>query len=189
MPQPPQPPLTTTSIINTHFNVHIYNHANRNAWEIKRKGTAITRNGQRISHKELSIPPNYPNCLFYLGLRSHWSRCKPTFGEGRVHPGQVASLSQGTYRNIPPFTYTPTGNLKSSINRSCMSLDCGRKLKNPEGTHPATGRTCKLHTIRPPRIGDQRLTPLAVKWLCYEPRHHRAAPPWERFSPILSHAC
>jgi len=44
------------------------------------------------------------------------------------------------------------GNLE--INEpDCMSLDCGRKPENPEGTHAATGRTCKLHTEEPPRPG------------------------------------
>jgi len=34
-------------------------------------------------------------------------------------------------------------------------LDCGRKPENPEGTHAATGRTCKLHTEGPPRPGTE----------------------------------
>jgi len=30
-----------------------------------------------------------------------------------------------------------------------MFLDSGRKLEYPERTHAYTGRTCKLHTVRP----------------------------------------
>jgi len=37
------------------------------------------------------------------------------------------------------------------VQLTCMSLDCVRKLENPEVTHADTGRTCKLHTEGPPR--------------------------------------
>lgn len=57
---------------------------------------------------------------------------------GRVHPGQVASLSQGSNREREK-TFTLTANLESIINRTCMSLDSGKKPEYPE-------RTCKFHT-------------------------------------------
>lgn len=34
------------------------------------------------------------------------------------------------------------------IDMTCMTLDCGRKLKDLERTKAHTGRTCKLHTER-----------------------------------------
>ncbi len=37
-----------------------------------------------------------------------------------VHPGQVTS--QPTYRDRQPLTFTPTGNLESSVNLTCMSF-------------------------------------------------------------------
>ncbi len=42
-----------------------------------------------------------------------------------------------TYRDTQPLTltFTPTGNLESPINLTCMSLDCGRKPEYPEKTH------------------------------------------------------
>jgi len=42
-----------------------------------------------------------------------------------------------------------------------MSLDCGRKPENPEGTHADTGRTCRLHTEGAPTPG---IEPTAL-WL------------------------
>jgi len=43
-----------------------------------------------------------------------WSRSQLTLGEGRVHPGEVASPSQGTHRDRQAFmlTFTPIGNLE-----------------------------------------------------------------------------
>jgi len=80
----------------------------------------------------------YPSC--------HWAR-------GGVHPGQLASPSQGhieTNETQPcTLTLTPKDNLESPINLTCMFLDGGRKLEYPERTHAYTGRTCKLHTERP----------------------------------------
>ncbi len=66
-------------------------------------------------------------------------------------PGQVASSSHGWHiGEKQPFTltFTPTGKLKSQNNLTCMSLDCGRKLEYPKGTHADTGRTWKLHIHR-----------------------------------------
>ncbi len=61
----------------------------------------------------------------------HWA-------SGGVHPGQIASLSQGWHietgnHSHPPFT--PSGNLESPVNLACMSLDCGRKPEYPEKIH------------------------------------------------------
>jgi len=62
---------------------------------------------------------------------------------------------QGTYRDRQPFTLTfihTYGQFRDQLT-CCMSSDCGRKPENTEGTHAATGRTCKLHTEGPPRPG------------------------------------
>ncbi|MEQ2282823.1 hypothetical protein AMECASPLE_004769 [Ameca splendens] len=69
---------------------------------------------------------------------------------GRVHPGQVASPSQGnTQTTMHTFIHTPKGNLERPIDLTCMSLDCGRKPEYPVRIHSCMGRTCKLHAERP----------------------------------------
>ncbi|MEQ2226110.1 hypothetical protein ILYODFUR_024258 [Ilyodon furcidens] len=73
------------------------------------------------------------------------------WARGRVHPGQVASPSQGnTQTTMHTLSHTPKGNLELPINLTGMSLDCGRKPEYPVRTHACTGRTCKLHAERPP---------------------------------------
>jgi len=74
----------------------------------------------------------YPSC--------HWAR-------GGVHPGQVASPSQGytettNYRDNHAHTHTPRDNLD-------MHVFGGRRPEYPKRTHAYTGRTSKLHTGRP----------------------------------------
>ncbi|MEQ2287755.1 hypothetical protein AMECASPLE_015849 [Ameca splendens] len=50
------------------------------------------------------------------------------WARGRVHPGQVASPSQGnTQTTMHTLIHTPKGNLELPINLTGMSLDCGRK--------------------------------------------------------------
>ena len=49
------------------------------------------------------------------------------------------------------LTFTPTDNLDSPINLTCMCLDGGRKPEYPERSHTYTGRTCRLHTERTSR--------------------------------------
>ncbi|XP_061637344.1 zinc finger protein 28-like isoform X2 [Phyllopteryx taeniolatus] len=58
-----------------------------------------------------------------------------------------SAANRRAHRNKQPFvlTFTPTGNLESSINLSHMFLACGKKPENPEKTHEGTWRTCKLH--------------------------------------------
>ncbi|MEQ2316156.1 hypothetical protein AMECASPLE_029827, partial [Ameca splendens] len=51
---------------------------------------------------------------------------------GGVHPGQVASPSQGnTQTTMHTLIHTPKGNLERPINLTGMSLDCGRKPEYP----------------------------------------------------------
>ena len=52
-----------------------------------------------------------------------------------------------THRDRQPFTltFTPTGNLESRINLTCMSSDCGRKPEYPVRIYASTGRTCKSY--------------------------------------------
>ncbi|MEQ2311702.1 hypothetical protein AMECASPLE_023213 [Ameca splendens] len=71
-------------------------------------------------------------------------------GGGGVHPGQVASPSQGNIQDKQQCThpFTPKGKLKRPINLIVMFLDCGRKPEYLERTHACTGRTCKLHVER-----------------------------------------
>ncbi|MED6267063.1 hypothetical protein CHARACLAT_008356 [Characodon lateralis] len=70
---------------------------------------------------------------------------------GGVHPGQVASPSQGsTQTTMHTLIYTPKGNLERPINLTGMSLDCGRKPVYPVRTHTCMGITCKIHAERSP---------------------------------------
>ena len=84
-----------------------------------------------------------------LAYSSHqWAR-------GGVHPGQVASPSQGhtetnETNNHTQLTLTPKDNLETPINLTCMLLDGGRKSEYSERTQAYTGRTCKLHTLQTP---------------------------------------
>ena len=85
---------------------------------------------------------------------------------GGVHPGQVASPSQGhtetnnhthahtcshmlTHAHTCSHMLTPKGNLESPVNLTCMFLDGGRKPEYLERSHAYTWRTCKLHTEKP----------------------------------------
>ena len=67
--------------------------------------------------------------------------------KGRGTPWTGRQSIAGPHIQTHNHSHT-TGNLKLSINLTCMSLDCGRKSEYPEET-PGTGRTCKLHTERP----------------------------------------
>ncbi|MED6294812.1 hypothetical protein CHARACLAT_024976, partial [Characodon lateralis] len=52
---------------------------------------------------------------------------------GGVHPGQVASPSQGnTQTTIHTLIHTPKGNLERPINLTGMSLDCGRRPRTED---------------------------------------------------------
>ncbi len=57
-----------------------------------------------------------------------WSQSQLTWGEGRVHPGQVASSSQGSHKetNKHSRSYSHLWAIKSH-QLICMSLDYGRK--------------------------------------------------------------
>jgi len=56
---------------------------------------------------------HYQYRFILIRIAGRWSRSQLTSGEGRGHPGQAASPSQGTHRDIQPFTLTFThmGNL------------------------------------------------------------------------------
>ena len=63
----------------------------------------------------------YPSC--------HWTR-------GGIHPGHVASPSQGhTETNEHPSMLTPRVKLESPVNLTCMFLCVGRKLEYLERPH------------------------------------------------------
>ncbi|MED6237583.1 hypothetical protein ATANTOWER_028440 [Ataeniobius toweri] len=94
------------------------------------------------------------------------------WARGRVHPGQVASPSQGNTQTTT-LIHTPKGNLELPINLTGMSLDCGRKPEYPVRTHACTGRTCKLHAERP-QARNQTQDLLAARQQCYQLRHHAA---------------
>ncbi|MED6266668.1 Adenylosuccinate synthetase isozyme 1 C [Characodon lateralis] len=90
---------------------------------------------------------------------------------GGVHPGQVASPSQGnTQTTMHTLIHIPKGNLERPINLKGMSLDCVRKPEYPVRTHACTGRTCKLHAERP-LARSQPQDRLAARQQCYQLCH------------------
>ena len=100
-----------------------------------------------------SIHPSIHPSIFYTPLihragaypSGHWAR-------GGVHPGQVASPSQGHTETNETNNHTRSHSLlrtflESQINLTCMFLNGGRKREYPEGTHTYMGRKCKLAFI------------------------------------------
>ncbi|XP_078019577.1 dynein axonemal assembly factor 3 isoform X1 [Epinephelus lanceolatus] len=73
-----------------------------------------------------------------------WSLSQLTLDEGRGTPWTGHQTITGL-RDRQPFTltFTPTGNLESPINLTCVFLDSGRKPEYPQKTHTDTRRTCK----------------------------------------------
>ncbi len=80
---------------------------------------------------------------------THWAR-------GRLQPEQVNRLSELTHTDIQLIT--PTGNLESLINRTCISLGCRRKHRY--GENMWTPHRC---------LGQSVLNSISVKRL-----HHQA---------------
>jgi len=88
-------------------------------------------------------PFSIPTCRVAWGLEPSGHRVT------QVHPGQVASPSQG-HTETKCHTHALLRTiLERPINLTCMFLDGGRKLEYPERTNAYTGRTCRLHTERP----------------------------------------
>ena len=80
---------------------------------------------------------------------------------GGVHPGQVASPSQGdteTNNQTRSHSLLRKKFYETPINRTCMFLDGGRKPEYLERTHAYTRRTCKLHTERPQQGAKKTLS-------------------------------
>ncbi len=73
----------------------------------------------------------YPSSFTYTDPSWHWA-------SGGIHPGQVASQSQGRHIETP-LTLTFTGQFR-------VSFDCESKPECPKKTHAGTRRTSELHT-------------------------------------------
>ncbi len=118
-------------------------------------------------------------------------------GEGRVHPEQVASSSQGwdIETNNHSRSHSHLRAIKSH-QLTCTSLDCGRKVEYLEGTHADTGRTCKLHTERSylchvmnPGLSSYEVTVLTTEPPCHPSQHIKFKKQrWPNFG-IKSHMC
>ncbi|MEQ2253846.1 hypothetical protein ILYODFUR_036740 [Ilyodon furcidens] len=105
--------------------------------------------------------------LFHSGSRGLVPISSSLQAKDRVHPGQVASPSQGnteTYRtNNHAHTHShQRAILEGPVNLTVMFLECGRKPEYPV-------RTCKLHAERPPT--GSRTQDLLAAWQL----HYRAA--------------
>ena len=127
--------------------------------------------------------------IFYTRLICRGAKAYPSGhrARGRVHPGQVASSSQG-HTEIHNHTRSLLGTiLESPINLTCMFLDSGRKPEYPERTHTYGENMQTPHRKAPARSWTGN--PLAVRQRCY-PAHHRAAPSsdhvkWQRKKNFL----
>lgn len=73
-------------------------------------------------------------------------------GGYRIHWG---AGKQPQINHQQTFTLTHRGNLKCLLQLSCMSVDCGRKVKCLEESHADTQRTCKPHTERISCLGTE----------------------------------
>ncbi|KAK5598502.1 hypothetical protein CRENBAI_009433 [Crenichthys baileyi] len=87
---------------------------------------------------------NHPPVV--LSLQGGWCLCSAV--TGRVHPGQVASPSQGN-------TETHRANNHAYTKPYLWAEKPNRLLEEARVTHERSGRTCKLHAARP---GGQDLT-------------------------------
>lgn len=80
----------------------------------------------------------------------HPSGSKET-GKNTTDTGKHNQQSQSHFqKDIERQTHTLT------LKPNPISLDGGKKLEYPEGTHANTRRTCKLHTESPHRRGHNR---------------------------------
>lgn len=101
----------------------------------------------------------YPSC--------HWSR-------SRVHPGQVASITQSLHRETHNMTFTFTPDSESWVISTWISLTSETKLKYSERTQAATVTTCKLHRGTGPQGQTElcqnfSMTPyIFIGWLSYQ---------------------
>ena len=77
-----------------------------------------------------------------------------------------------TYRDKKHFTLI--GNTESLVNLTCMSLDCGGKLANPEETHTGMGEHASSTEKGPGRlklITFRLVVVLTTAPLCCPPSH------------------
>ena len=77
-----------------------------------------------------------------------------TLGERRGTPWSGhQSITGLTHRHSQPFT--PTGNLESLINLTCMFLVCGKKLEHPDETDVCRPIYVTAHTRVRVRVAEQ----------------------------------
>ncbi|MEQ2253921.1 hypothetical protein ILYODFUR_037502 [Ilyodon furcidens] len=125
----------------------------------------------RVRHLHTTFCPQ----PLIMGRGEAGTYLKQATGKRRVHPGKVASPSQGnTQTTMHTLIHTPKGNLDRPINLTGMSLDCGRKPEYMVRTHTTTGRTRKLHAERPHPGRESNQGLLAARQQCYH-LHHCAA--------------
>ena len=145
---------------------------------------------QNYKCKQLTVQATFRSCELSKNLGSSlgrlvggcWSLSQLSLWETQGTPWTGRQTISGlTHKQPFTLTFTPTGNLESIINLTCMSLDCGRKPEYSQRTHANTRRTCKLHTERPAPIREPDL--LAVRRQC-SPLHHRATP--KEYSHLLN---
>jgi len=101
--------------------------------------------------------------------------------------GRGPALHASCRAHIETLTLTPRAHIETHHHAygtfrhqltCCMSLDCGRKPENPEGTHAATGRTCSTQKDRPHR--ELKPRPLAVRRQRWT-RHHRVCSSFTKY--------
>lgn len=74
-----------------------------------------------------------------------------TIGDGRLHPAEVAVLTQGKSR-WHALSLAPTGNLTLSVDLKSIISYCLKKLKHPEGKKEKKKKTHREeHTNSTPK--------------------------------------
>lgn len=77
------------------------------------------------SHLTVNRHP-FSTLLIFISAAGKRQSVWTDWERGLVHRGLLTSQSPGTYRQ-QEVSFTPKGNLESSIKPTCMCLDCGRK--------------------------------------------------------------
>ncbi|KAL6480972.1 hypothetical protein MHYP_G00090520 [Metynnis hypsauchen] len=124
--------------------IHHHSNGAKKARERRRKERRLKPKQLHIFSEGPGGAGAYPSC--------HWAK------GGRIHPGQVASRSQGRQTH----TLTPRGNLACPIGLTACLWTVGGNWRT---RRKPTQRTCKLHTERnlADRPGNRIQALLAVR--------------------------
>lgn len=89
------------------------------------------------------IHPSFIIRLSNSGSQAGWSLSQLSYAERRVTPWTGCTGQTQRETQLIVFSITPTANLDSPVNLTCMPLDCRGEWENPERARTVTGGTCK----------------------------------------------